>query len=408
MEPPLLLDPSRADVRVDFGMARAWVALENANKATAEQWAAVADTLDEARAHPGVFLAESAALAPAERVSYAIRAAAADLAVRLAISESSVRAQDVHSHTLQGSMPQLWAEFVQGRVAPANARTAADLVATLPDEREVRARFDAELTLPAHRLAPARFRARARALRDRLCAADLAERAAAARQLRGVWLDDDIDGMAWLTLRLPAVDAHRAYAAIDDAARALQVLHGEDRTLAQLRADNAVTRLIERQGKGSGARVSVAVTVPVMTLLGHSEEPGTLDGYGPIDADTARKLAGQAPSFTRLLVHPVTSAILDVDRTTYRVPADLKRWLEVRDRTCVFPGCGRPARRSDIDHTVAWEDGGGTCADNLAHLCRHHHRLKHLTRWTMRQRPGRRTVWTSPTGNVRTSDPPPF
>jgi hypothetical protein len=75
---------------------------------------------------------------------------------------------------------------------------------------------------------------------------------------------------------------------------------------------------------------------------------------------------------------------------------------------CTFPGCGRLARNSDIDHTVDRQYGGATRADNLAHLCRHHHRLKHQTRWRMRQRPERKITWTSPTGHKRDADPPPF
>ena len=44
-------------------------------------------------------------------------------------------------------------------------------------------------------------------------------------------------------------------------------------------------------------RPTVHVTVPVLTLLGLDEAPAELDGYGPIDPDTARALAAQAPSF---------------------------------------------------------------------------------------------------------------
>ncbi len=349
MESHPLLDPALADVRVEFGMARAEVALESSNRATAEHWAAIADTLDEARAHPEVFVFPGPENRAHERVTFAERAAVADLAVRLGISETSVRTHDANVHTLRRRMPLLWAEFRDGRILPANARVAAELVLTLPDEHDVSSRFDAELSGPAELLAPARFRARARALRDRLCADTLAERAAAARETRGVWLDDDIDGMASLTLRVPAATAHRAYAGIDAAARSLLAVDSEERTLAQLRADIAADLMT---GTGSTGRVgvSVAVTVPVMTLLGRSDEPGTLDGYGPIDAQSARELAGHAPSFTRLLVHPVSSAILDVDRTTYRVPADLKKWLAVRDRTCVFPDAA--ARRGDRTSTT--------------------------------------------------------
>jgi len=407
MQTPLLVDPAHADVRVEFGIARAEVALEFANRATAELWAAIADTLDEARAHPEVFVVPGLELRPQERIDFSVRAAAADLAVRLGISEASVRSHDAHVHTLRSRVPRLWAEFREGRILPANARTAADLALSLPDDSEMLARFDAELAGPAEQLAPARFRTRARALRDRLCADTLAERAAAARESRGVWLDDDIDGMSWLSLLMPAATAHRAYAGIDAAARKLRAVDGEERTLAQLRADVA-SDVLTGEGSAEPVGVSVAVTVPVLTLLGRSDDPGTLDGYGPIDAQTARELAGLAPSFTRLLVHPVSSAVLDVDRTTYRVPADLKKWLAVRDRTCVFPGCGRPASGSDIDHTRAWEHGGTTRASNLAHVCRHHHRLKHQTRWRLEQSADQKLAWTSPTGAVRASDPPPF
>jgi len=127
----------------------------------------------------------------------------------------------------------------------------------------------------------------------------------------------------------------------------------------------------------------VAVTVPVMTLLGHSDEPGDLAGHGPIDADTARRLAAQAPSFLRILTHPETGTALSVGRDRYTVPADLRSWLRLRDETCRFPGCSRRAQRCDIDHVKDWAHGGATDHDNLIHLCRKHHRLKHTTGWTV-------------------------
>lgn len=134
----------------------------------------------------------------------------------------------------------------------------------------------------------------------------------------------------------------------------------------------------------------VAITVPVMTLLGHSDEPGDLAGHGPIDADTARRLAAQAPSFLRILTHPETGTVLSVGRDRYAVPADLRSWLRLRDETCRFPGCSRRAQRCDIDHVTDWAHGGATDHHNLIHLCRKHHRLKHTTGWTVStESPGR-------------------
>lgn len=355
-----------------------------------------------------MFVDPNLPMRPADRIEFAERAAVADLAVRLGMSESTVRSQAFDAATLRSRLPRLWALFRAGDVAGANARCAAELVRSLPDDTGIAARFDIELCGIAGQ-APARFRVRARVLRERIHSVALAERVRIARETRGVWIDNDIDGMAFLSMKLPAEDAHQAFARIDAAARGIAGSTTESRTLAQVRADVAADVLLGGGGTMSAARV--AVTVPVMTLLGHSDEPGVLDGYGPIDAETARRLAAHAPSFTRLLTHPVSGALLDIDRTTYRPPSDLKRWLEVSDQTCAFPGCGRLARTSDLDHTVDHQFGGQTRASNLAHLCRHHHRLKHKTRWNVvaaHSDGSRRLAWTSPTGYRRGSDPPPF
>lgn len=406
-------DPRRPDVRIEFGVARAEVAHEAINRLSAEQWASFADVLDEARDAPEVFVDPLLPMRDAERIEFAERAAAADLAVRLGLSENSVRSQAHDAVTLRRRLPGLWARFREGEVNVANARCAAELVRSLPADPQpgasvLDARFDALLCEIAGQ-APARFRARARVLRERVHSVALAERTRAARETRGVWLENDIDGMAYLSMRLPADQAQLAFAHVDAAARSIAEAPGELRTLPQIRSDVAAALLSGEPG--SGPRVTVAVTVPVLTLLGSSDEPATLDGYGPIDADTARRLAAHAPSFTRLLTHPVTSALLDIDRAGYRPPADLKRWLEITDQACAFPGCGRSARTSDLDHTVDHQYGGPTGAANLAHLCRNHHRLKHQTRWKVRaaHSPGRRQLaWTSPTGHERASDPPPF
>jgi hypothetical protein len=156
-------------------------------------------------------------------------------------------------------------------------------------------------------------------------------------------------------------------------------------------------------------RPTVHVTVPVLTLLGRSDAPATLDGYGPIDADTARRLAARAPSFTRILTHPETGVVLSVGRDSYAVPADLKRLVRLRDGTCRFPGCWRRARDCELDHTTPWAEGGQTSHDNLAALCASHHHLKHETEWTVaRGTDGNgRLEWTSPAGRTYATVPEP-
>jgi hypothetical protein len=156
-------------------------------------------------------------------------------------------------------------------------------------------------------------------------------------------------------------------------------------------------------------RAAIVVTVPALTLLGEGTEPAVLDGYGPIDLATARRLAGEATSWIRVLTHPLTGVPLALDRTTYRVPTALRRWLGIMSPTCAFPGCGRSARDCDLDHLTAWMDGGGTDDDNLAPECRHHHRLRHESRWHPSRDPDTGQLrWTSPLGAQIAEDPPPF
>ena len=158
-------------------------------------------------------------------------------------------------------------------------------------------------------------------------------------------------------------------------------------------------------GIDRGVRATVMVTVPAMTLLDRGDQPAILEGYGPIDRDTARELAAGAPSFIRLLTHPETGAVLSVGRDAYSPPQDLRRWLTVRDATCRFPGCSRRARRCEVDHTVDWAVGGETTHDNLAHLCKGDHNLKHHTAWQVRHRARGTLEWTSPTGHTYLTEP---
>ena len=63
-------------------------------------------------------------------------------------------------------------------------------------------------------------------------------------------------------------------------------------------------------------------------------------------------------------------------------PRHLRTALALRDRRCVVPGCG-VAYSLEIDHVLPLEAGGDTRLDNLALLCRHHHRLKTYEGWTL-------------------------
>ena len=418
----LLLDPADADTRVEFGMAEAEFAQRTQWRASAEVFRAIDTTLREAAEHPEVFI--EAAMLRGDAVEFAERAAAADLAVRLSLAESTVRAYGMVARTLRQRLPLLWAWFAEGEVSTQNAREAASIVSELP--ADLWAEFETRIT-DAATLAPARFQARARAVREKLQAQTLTERHKAAHAHRGVWTEVDRDGMGWLHAHLSAEKLAMVGAALDGIAFGLFTESDEHRTMAQLRADVLSDLLTGKSsactsgscsdcaGGTSGTctrpivGVTVALTIPVLSLLGHSDEPALLEGVGPIDIETARRLCATVPSITRLLTDPVSGSILQMDPRQYRVPTALKRWLAIQQVTCDFPGCGRRAAHCDLDHTCAWADGGTTTVDNLSHRCRTHHTMKHQTKWRVEKPPGaQRAVWTSPTGYSREADPPPF
>ncbi|GAA1802810.1 HNH endonuclease signature motif containing protein [Actinomadura chokoriensis] len=84
-------------------------------------------------------------------------------------------------------------------------------------------------------------------------------------------------------------------------------------------------------------------------------------------------------------------------RPGYRPPAAMRREVEARHATCVFPSCNQPSHRCDLDHTVPWRPGV-TCLCNLAPLCRRHHRLKQRPDWRLVQVWPGLLIWVTPSG----------
>jgi hypothetical protein len=71
----------------------------------------------------------------------------------------------------------------------------------------------------------------------------------------------------------------------------------------------------------------------------------------------------------------------------------------IRDRNCCGPGCTRPARRSDLDHTLDHAHGGQTVEGNIGPACTRHHPDKDRG-WTLTQPEPGRFRWASPLGRV--------
>jgi len=401
------------ETRVEWAMVEADYAIRMINQNTASAVVAIHTVLAEARETPSIFVGPHASPDDKVHVEFAVRAAVSDLAVRMSLSEDTVLNFDRQATVMMSRTPKTWTAFRFGEVSPQNARVVTQLADSLPDgDFDLHERFDDAVAELAVRLTPPRFRARARVIREKLLGQTLEERAVAERAFRKVVFEPAADGMAEIYYYGPADEATLIMARIDGSARALSRNPDETRTLDQLRADVFADMMLGGEpasGTGNAAvGVKVGLLVPVMSLLGMDDQPATLEGYGPIDIATAKKLTAKAPSFYRILTHPITGTILDIDKTTLRIPADMRRWLEIRDQTCIFPGCGRKARNCEVDHTVDRQYGGITKVTNLAHLCKKHHREKHHTRWTPEHLPDGSIRWTSPTGHQTVSGPPPF
>ncbi|KRE80241.1 HNH endonuclease signature motif containing protein [Arthrobacter sp. Soil763] len=351
----------------------------------------------------------------------------AEVAGVLTVSERSASALISDALALTTSLPLTLDALGSGSVSWQHARIMVNEAAGLSPAAagSLEAHFlDPDAPSPARgclagELVPGRFRAKARTWRERHHPLSIEARHVRSAADRRVEFVPDRDGMAWLNAYLPAATAAGIFDRLTTASRALQG-PAEARTLAQLRADVAATLFLSGEGAagrvhaaGTGdadtplttagvpmPRAQVLVTVPVLSLLGVTDEPAMLDGYGPIPPSVARKLvAGGADSFYRVLTDPRDGAPLEIGRTSYRIPRAMRHWLRLRDAKCSFPACNNSSLDTEADHLLAWANGGTTGISNLGQPCRKHHRLKHTTTWTPTPATGHEPpAWISPTG----------
>lgn len=240
---------------------------------------------------------------------------------------------------------------------------------------------------------------------DRAAAAARDAKATAGRR---VWFSRDVDGQALVLARGPAA-AIAAIRASLEATLPLEVDPDDERS-RDAREFDLFQQLLT--GGATAASWTAQVIVPFATAAGGDLELADIPGLGPILPSTARDLLDRSDEVSqvavdeagaviavgdavrgpahrdRLLEQMAAAATLrDLTGTAYRFPPRLRRFLEARDRTCVFPGCGRPAQRTDKDHRIPWP-AGKTSTDNGQCLCRHHHRAKHAVFTVLRDTDG--------------------
>ena len=355
----------------------------------------------------------------------------AELACVLTVSENAAGALLDQSQALTTQLPLTLEALQAGTISWAHARIMVDETDRLGPEgaAALEAHFlDPDAPSPARgcpagELVPGRFRAKSRTWRERHHPDSIEKTPRQVRRRTG-GSSSLRTGTGWPgSPRIcRTVTAAGIWERTTAAARALQG-PDETRTLTQLRADVAATLLLGpgttgADGNGDGAdgngrtgdvqvpRAQVLITVPALSLLGATEEPAMLDGYGPIPPSMARALlADGAESFHRVLTDPRDGAPLEIGRTNYRLTKAMRHWLRLRDGRCPFPGCNNESLDNEADHLLAWADGGTTGITNLGQPCRKHHGLKHGSAWTPSgaskdKPPG----WTSPSGRYYPSE----
>ena len=358
----------------------------------------------------------------ASRLDMAERSFASELGAAMRIPDRTARNLIETSRVLVNQLRETLTALDEGRLSYRHAQVLVHESALLSPDAVLR--LEAAVLPSALKMTPSQFERKVRTTRERLEPESVVERQVAAEDERNTAVFPLRDGMGTYAITGPIAQIVAVDNRVTEIARGLQG-ELETRTLTQLKFDVVSDILLDAAlideagivattaGMGDGPvaryrsiRPRVLVTVPVLTLLKQDREPGILEGYGPIDPETARQLAGNAKSFIRLLTHPETGASLSIGRRRYRIPSDLRTWLRVRDGTCRFPGCSRNAAFCDIDHTEDWAKGGKTDHSNLASLCPGHHTLKDATGWTVVQaNDGSGDLsWRTPTGMTFTTE----
>ncbi|WP_329121630.1 HNH endonuclease signature motif containing protein [Streptomyces sp. NBC_01465] len=335
----------------------------------------------------------------AEQVACALKLSGAGAGDRLEVARA-----------LMDRLPQTLELLAQGEISWRQAKTVVDACAVLDDEMTAKVEDAVVAKLPTQAAHETR-----RMLNRTIARLD-PEGAAARHEQRRLERTTvnypQPDGMAMFGAIVPAEQAALMEQAVDAHAATFA---DDGRTLSQKRADalfDLITGTTNTQSVGGRSAAVVQITVPLDVLIGASEEPAELKGYGPITAGQARDVAfAEGTVWRRLITHPTTGMVVKTDPTTYKPTAETTRHVEARDRHCAFPTCRMPAHRADLDHVVEFDHhnpqaGGQSVPENLIPLCRRHHGLKHRGGWkVVRDDTSGQTHWTAPTGHTYTNTP---
>jgi len=183
---------------------------------------------------------------------------------------------------------------------------------------------------------------------------------------------------------------------------------GGGRTAAQRRADAIFELLTGRRARnhepiagdgtarnGGAHGCTQLVVVADIGVVDGSNPAGRCEipGTGPVPPSVLARLSPDAKLAGMIFAGKGRALWLGRSRRLANLAQHLA--VTVRDSGCVQ--CGAPMHQCDIHHVRGWEHGGPTDIDNLAALCRQHHRQHHGPhKHHTHQRPDKRPEHTSP------------
>ncbi|NYD42284.1 HNH endonuclease signature motif containing protein [Nocardioides panaciterrulae] len=375
--------------------------------------------------------------------------AAEPLGAALGVSTHAAKKLIADALDLQHRLPQIWKRVEVLAVEPWKARKVAEL--SHPLSRAAAADVDAAL---APVLASCSFAAIERAVAHAVATHHPELVAAGTALAKDTWdvtlghpRPDRFTGTSWLTATGDSLDLTAFYDRITQIAAELAEAGDED-PLGARRAK--ALGVLARQGvDGAEADLlSLIGTEPSVAegaLIG--TEPSVAEGAGTAEAadTTPRRRRGLRGPRTHLYLHAslcdvlglhpgqqlscgdverlgdvvldrirawvgdsesTITPVLDLDREWavdgHDAPEAMREQVILRDGHCVFPWCQAEARACDLDHIrsyVPMDEGGPpgqTNPDNLAPLCRRHHRCKTSGRWRYRRLPDGTFEWSGP------------
>ncbi|HVY11585.1 MAG TPA: DUF222 domain-containing protein [Mycobacteriales bacterium] len=320
--------------------------------------------------------------------------AAQEIAAATAIPYSTARAQVEFVDDVSDRLAHSWQALDRGDLTLAHVKALHR--ATRNCTPAVIEAVDAKV-IPlavARRMTPSQLARAARRLIITIDPQGAAERAKQAKERGDVEFYPGEDETATLAAFGDAEPLRRVMDEIDHRA-AVMKRAGDARPIGMLRVQALVDAFFgaAEHGERPSGTAQALVTVDLMTLLGVTDKPGELAGYGPITAETARRIAADA-TLRRLVTDPMNGNPLDLGRT-YRPSKLLRDLVRAARPRCSMIGCSRPAYQCELDHRLEHGDGGDTNPENLQPLCKLHHQLKTKRRWKVGVNADGQPTWTS-------------